>query len=285
MTAFTPPLSLRAAFERARAALAVSSATASLDAEVLVRQAGGATRAELMTHPERPLSAPACAELARLVARRRRGEPVAYIAGRREFWSLDLQVSPATLIPRPETELLVERALARIPSSGAWSVADLGTGSGAVALAIAHERPAARVVATDCSETALAVARANARRLGLLRVEFCSGSWLAPLHGRRLHMIVSNPPYVRADDAHLLTGDVRFEPRTALVGGADGLEAIRQIVAAAPAHLSRAGWLLLEHGFDQGADVRALLAGAAYRDIRTYRDLAGNDRVTEAAAP
>ncbi len=285
MTIFTPPLSLRAALDRAARVLSPTSRSARVDAEVLVRHVSGATRAEIMADAERALSDDACLALTRLVERRRRGEPIAYLVGSREFWSLDLRVSPATLIPRPETELLVERALARLTLSAEDRVADLGTGSGAVALAIARERPRATVVATDQAEAALAVARANAQRLGIGNVEFLAGDWLAPLGGRRFTLIASNPPYVRADDPHLHDGDVRFEPRAALIGGMDGLDAIRRIIAGAHEHLVGEGWLLIEHGFDQASAVRALLADRGYRAICTYKDLAGRERVTEALAP
>lgn len=278
---FRPPLTIRAALQAATRALAESSASASSDAEVLVQHASGLTRADVLAHPERALSEAACGKLAALIERRRRGEPIAYITGRREFWSLDLAVSPATLIPRAETEVLVERALARIPADAVWTVADLGTGSGAVALAIAHERPRSRLMATDCSADALAVARTNAEHLQIGNVEFAIGEWFAPLRGRRFHVVVSNPPYVRATDPHLQTGDLRFEPLAALVGGADGLDAIRRISAAAPSHLHPDGWLLLEHGYDQGADVRALLTRIGYQRVRSYRDLLGHQRVTE----
>lgn len=277
-----PPRTLGAALAAATRWLSSLDADARRDAEVLVCHASGATRAELVTHAERPLAASAWDTLARLLERRRRGEPIAYLTGRREFWSLELRVSPATLVPRPETELLVERALARIPEATAAPAVDLGTGSGAIALALAAERPRLQVVATDCSVEALAVARANAARVGVGNVEFRLGEWFAPLADRRFAAIVSNPPYVRSDDPVLYQGELRFEPRAALDGGSDGLEAIRLVIAQAPAHLDPGGWLLLEHGFDQGEAVRALLQAHGYDRIRTWRDLAGHERVTEA---
>ncbi|HZX79039.1 peptide chain release factor N(5)-glutamine methyltransferase [Lysobacter sp.] len=215
-----------------------------------------------------------------LVARRVAGEPVAYLLGQRGFWRFDLQVTSATLIPRPETERLVELALERLPVSGEVRVADLGTGTGAIALAIAHERPQARVVATDASEQALAVARINARALGLERVEFRAGDWLGPLAGERFDVIASNPPYIADDDAHLAQGDLRFEPRTALASGADGLDDLRRIVAGAPAHLKPGGWLLVEHGWDQGGSVRELFERAGFEAVVTERDWEQRDRVT-----
>ncbi len=215
-----------------------------------------------------------------LVARRAAGEPVAYIIGRQGFWSLELAVSPATLIPRPETELLVELALARMPAGSACSVADLGTGSGAIALALAHERPDARVHATDLSADALEVARGNARRLGLERVTFARGSWCAALGEERFDLIVSNPPYIEDADAHLDRGDLRFEPRSALASGADGLDALRAIAGTAHAHLRPGGWLLLEHGWRQGPAACGVLRQHGYLDVFTACDLEGRERVT-----
>src|SRR5690606_29533287 len=215
-----------------------------------------------------------------LVARRAAGEPVAYLVGTRGFWRLELAVTPDTLVPRPETELLVELALARIDPRAAARVADLGTGSGAIALAIAGERPRARVVATDASAAALEVARANAAALGLGNVEFRHGDWWAPLAGERFALVASNPPYIADGDAHLAQGDLRFEPRAALASGADGLDAIRAIVAGAPAHLRDGGWLLVEHGWEQGAAVRALFEAAGFDEVATERDLEQRDRVT-----
>lgn len=260
--------------------LAASSPTPRLDAEVLATHVTGLSRTQLITHAGDPLTAERRSRLDQLVARRARGEPVAYITGRREFWSMEFTVTPDVLIPRPETELLVEQALARIPADAGWSVVDLGTGSGAVAIAIARERPGCRVLAIDASPAALAVARANAQRLGIGNVEFRHGDWFAPLTGERVEMLVSNPPYVAAGDPHLEQGDVRFEPRAALAAGADGLAAIRILAAGAGTHLKPDGWLLVEHGNDQGGQVARLLQEHGYRAIHRYRDLAGLDRVT-----
>lgn len=279
------PPTVRAALDAAARALRADSPTPSVDAEVLLRHVSGLTRTDVLTEPSRHLSDAACTAFIALVERRRRGEPVAYLTGRREFWSLDLAVSPATLIPRPETELLVERALARIAPEAAAIVVDLGTGCGAIALAIAHERHRARVIAIDRSEAALAVARANAVCLDLGSVEFRLGDWLAPLHGKRVDLIVSNPPYVRDDDPHLQQGDLRFEPPSALAAGGDGLDAIRRITGDASKHLVRAGWLLLEHGFDQATGVQALFRQTGYRHVRSYEDLTGHNRVTEGQIP
>jgi release factor glutamine methyltransferase len=266
------------ALTRAAQSLAQTSPSARLDAELLVMHVCRLSRTELLTRDGQPLTVDQAAELSGLLARRRQGEPIAYLTGRREFWSLDLTVSPATLIPRPETELLVERALARIPPDAVGSVADLGTGSGAIALAIAKERPHCRVVATDNSPTALAVARANAARLDLT-VDFRLGDWLAPLAGEAFDLLVSNPPYVASGDPHLAA--LRYEPVAALAAGPDGLDAIRTIVAAARAALKPGGWLLLEHGYDQAAAVGALLREHGYDRVRCYPDLAGHDRVSE----
>ena len=216
----------------------------------------------------------------RLIERRLAGEPVAYLLGQRGFWQFDLQVTTATLIPRPETERLVELALERLPAGQPLRVADLGTGTGAIALAIAHERPQAQVVATDASVDALAVARANAQALGLSRVEFRAGDWFAPLAGDTFDLIASNPPYIADDDVHLARGDLRFEPRSALASGADGLDDLRRIVAAANAHLKPRGWLLLEHGWEQGNAVRDLLAASGFGEVVTVQDWEGRDRVT-----
>jgi release factor glutamine methyltransferase len=250
------------------------------DAELLLAHVLRASRGWLFAHGDAALPAGAAERFTELVARRRSGEPVAYLTGRQGFWSLDLAVTPATLIPRPETELLVELALERLPAEVPLRVADLGTGSGAIALAIARERPHARVVATDASEAALAVACGNAERNGVGNVAFRSGDWFAPLRGERFDLIASNPPYIALDDPHLGEGDLRFEPATALSSGADGLDAIRTLVAGAPAHLAAGGWLLLEHGWTQGDAVRALLQQAGFGDVRTAQDLEGRDRVT-----
>lgn len=255
------------------------------EAELLLGHALGVSRAWLFAHARDDVAEARQQAYTALIERRAKGEPVAYLTGRRGFWTLDLEVTPATLIPRPETETLVEQALARLPTDMACTVADLGTGSGAIALAIASERPRAQAVATDASSEALAVARGNAVRLGLRNVEFLQGDWLAPLTGRRFDMIVSNPPYIEADDAHLTQGDLRFEPPAALASGADGLDAIRRIARHAPARLQPGGWLLLEHGWNQGEAVRTLLREAGYAGIFTATDLEGRDRVTAGNRP
>ena len=255
------------------------------DADLLLAHALGRSRTWLLAHGDDGIAAADALRFTALVERRAAGEPVAYLTGSRGFWSLELAVTPATLVPRPETEWLVELALERIPADAEARVADLGTGSGAIALAIAKERPRARVVATDASEAALEVARGNARRHRIGNVEFRHGDWLAPLHGERFDLVASNPPYIALGDPHLDEGDLRFEPPSALSSGSDGLDAIRAIVRAAPAHLRAGGWLLLEHGWEQGGAVRALLHEAGFANIATERDLEGRDRVTLGRKP
>lgn len=251
-----------------------------VDAEVLLLHVLGKPRSWLFAHIDDAVAARAADDYAALVERRAAGEPVAYLTGRRGFWTLDLEVTPATLIPRPETERLVELALERLPPDAAARVADLGTGSGAVALAIASERPRAQLVATDASAAALAVARRNARRLGLGNVRFAQGDWLAPLRGERFDLVVSNPPYIEAGDPHLEQGDLRFEPPAALASGRDGLDDIRRIVRDARSVLAPGGWLLFEHGWNQGEPARALLGEAGYAELFTAQDLEVRDRVS-----
>lgn len=255
------------------------------DADLLLAHALGCSRTWLLAHGDDGIAAAEAARFTALVERRAAGEPVAYLTGSRGFWTLELAVTPATLVPRPETELLVELALERIPADAEARVADLGTGSGAIALAIAKERPRARVVATDASEAALEVARGNARRNRIGNVELRHGDWLAPLHGERFDLVASNPPYIALGDPHLDEGDLRFEPPSALSSGSDGLDAIRAIARAAPAHLRAGGWLLLEHGWEQGGAVRALLHEAGFAEVATERDLEGRDRVTLGRKP
>lgn len=245
------------------------------EARLLLAQATGFSEASVLAHPGRTLPAEAEARFLEFAARRARGEPIAYILGEKEFFGLPLSVNAAVLIPRPETELLVERALARKPSS----VLDLGTGSGAIALAIKRHRPQARVVGVEASMAALAVAARNAVKLGL-DVELRHGLWFEPVAAEQFDLVVSNPPYVAEGDAHLTAGDLRFEPRQALVSGADGLHAMREIVRAAPVHLHPGGWLLVEHGLGQDAAVRALLQDAGFEEISTWPDLAGIARVS-----
>jgi release factor glutamine methyltransferase len=251
-----------------------------LDAELLLLHVVKKPRSWLFTHADDVPDMDVQTDYARVLDRRANGEPVAYITGHGGFWSLDLEVTPATLIPRPETELLVELALQRLPDDDACSVADLGTGSGAIALAIARERPHAQVVATDASADALAVARRNAQRHAIDNIAFVHGDWLAPLAGRQFELIVSNPPYIETADPHLGQGDLRFEPISALASGLDGLDDIRRIVRDAPARLHPGGWLLFEHGWNQGEASRALLQEAGYAEVFTVQDLERRDRVS-----
>lgn len=253
------------------------------DAEALLLHVLGQPRSWLFAHADDALDTDVRTAFDALVARRAAGEPVAYLTGRRGFWTLELEVTPATLIPRPETELLVELALERLPRDMACRVADLGAGSGAIALALASERPQTQVVATDASADALAVARRNAQRLDIGNVRFVQGDWLAPLAGERYALVVSNPPYIEAADPHLAQGDLRYEPAAALASGADGLDAIRRIVADACAHLEPGGWLLFEHGWNQGDAARALLREAGYMQVFTAQDLEARDRVSGGA--
>jgi release factor glutamine methyltransferase len=251
-----------------------------IDAEILLLHVLGKPRSWLIAHADDVLDMDVQTAYASLVERRIAGEPVAYITGHRGFWSFELEVTPATLIPRPETELVVELALARLPHEAGAAIADLGTGSGAIALAIAHERPRARVVATDVSMAALAVAQRNALSLDVGNVTFIQGDWLTPLVGERFNLIVSNPPYIEAADPHLGQGDLRFEPADALASGSDGLDAIRRIVGDAREHLDVDGWLLFEHGWNQGEAARALLHSAGYAEVVTAQDLEQRDRVS-----
>jgi len=253
-----------------------------IDARLLLQYATGCSHADLLARPETPLMAPAWEQFAEWVARRAAGEPLAYLVGEAEFRGRVYQVSPAVLIPRPETELLIELALDRLRGQPAPRVVDLGTGSGIVAISLALECRAAAVSAVDLSAPALAVARSNAGRLGA-QVDFRHGDWFAPLAGQRFDVIVANPPYVAAGDPHLALNGLPHEPQMALTdqeAGGDGLACIRRIVADAPAHLAPGGWLLFEHGYDQGEASRNLLTAAGFQAASTYPDLAGIDRVT-----
>jgi len=256
------------------------AATADLDAQLLLAHVLAVPRTRLKSHPEDLPDPSRTQHYRRLLARRAAGEPLAYLTGSRDFWSLRLTVTPAVLIPRPETELLVERALA-LRTAADGRVADLGTGCGAVALALASERPRWQVVATDACADALAVARANAAALGLSRVEWRHGDWYRALPDERFDLLVSNPPYVAQDDPALATASLRHEPPRALTPGLDALSCLRTLVRGAPRHLAPEGWLLLEHGATQGADVRRELVDAGFRHVRSHRDLAGHERLTE----
>lgn len=266
---------------------ALSRAGASIDraeARLLLAQALSVPRSTLVAHPERGLSQPERDRFEALVSRRAAGEPIAYIVGEREFHGLSLRVTPDVLIPRPETEHLVEQALERIPSGEPRSVLELGTGSGALAIAIARERPGSRLLATDISQAALAVAKGNAERHSV-SIEFLQSDWFAELAGRRFDLIVSNPPYVASGDPHLRQGDLRFEPRRALDGGRDGLDCLCLIVERSRDHLHAAGWLLFEHGHDQHLVCQGLLRDAGYEDVSDFPDLSGQPRVCAARWP
>lgn len=245
----------------------------------------GLDRAELVTRADRALSDEQARHLEALVMRRRAGEPVAYLTGTREFWSMELDVSPATLIPRPETELLIELALECIPADARWTVFDIGTGCGAIALALAKERPHCRIIASDRCVDALQIADRNAKKHGLSHVEFRAGRWLAPLTSERAHIIVSNPPYIRQGDPHLRDPALRFEPAHALLGGCDGLDGIRCLIPHARQHLHTDGWLLLEHGHEQAGAVTRLMRRCGYRHISTHRDYARCERASRARRP
>lgn len=255
-----------------------------LDAQVLLAHVLGRDRAWLAAHGADALSRERADRFLALAKRRRDGEPIAYLTGVREFWGLPIGVSPAVLIPRPETEALVELALSRLPTDRDLRVLDLGTGSGAIALALAHERPRVQVVATDTSTEALVIARANAQRLALPNVEFVTADWYDGVAATRFDLIASNPPYVEPRDPHLNEGDVRFEPRSALTPAGNGLAALRAIIAGAGAHLVARGTLVVEHGYDQSAAVHALFSAAEFADIITARDLAGIPRVVAGLA-
>jgi len=274
------PLSIQDALDSAGELLAACNDAPALESSVLLAHVLGITRAQLRTRPEQALRTDQQQAFFDLIARRKTGEPVAYLVGHREFWSLDLIVNEHTLIPRPETELLVELALTRIPLDTEFHILDLGTGSGAIALAIASERPRCRVTASDLSPQALAVARANAERLNIANVSFREGSWLGPFGTERFDIIVANPPYVAEHDPHLDEGDLPAEPRSALVAGPTGLEMIGAIVDGAKRHMREEAWLLMEHGYNQADMVAKLLHDAAYRQVQTWRDTAGIERVS-----
>jgi release factor glutamine methyltransferase len=260
------------------AALLKNAPLSQLETRILLGHALGLSRVQLITQSERVVTDAEAQALSALLQRRLDGEPIAYITGEREFYGLSLHVTPDVLIPRPETELLVELALQRLPQQG--RVLDLGTGSGAIAVALAHARPDAAVSALDMSAAALAVARRNAAR-HRVSVRLVQSDWYAALAAeQRFDVIVANPPYIAAGDAHLAQGDLRFEPADALTDHADGLSALRSIIAGAARHLDRGGWLLLEHGYDQAAQVRDLLVAHRFQQVRSWTDLAGIERVS-----
>lgn len=282
MPAVDSPQTISDALHTATTLLSRASPSARLDAELLLEHVTGLSRTSFRAAPERGLPAPAGWSFQQLVKRRMKGEPIAYIRGQQEFWSLLFEVTPAVLIPRPETELVVERALEHLDKNAAARIADLGTGSGAIALAIASERPAAQIVASDVSKDALEVATRNAARLQIPNVTYVHGSWFAPLAGAApFDVLVSNPPYIAADDSDLAPEVRRHEPGMALICGPTGLEALDHIIGAAPRHLAQGGWLVLEHGWKQAAAVRNLLVRTGFTHVRSHADLAGHERVTE----
>lgn len=263
----------------------IDSPTAQLDAELLLAFVLNKPRSYLYTWPDKRLSESQTADYTALLQRRISGEPVAYLLGRQGFWSLDLQVAEHTLIPRADTELLVETALQLADAHAELQVLDLGTGSGALALALASERAQWRITGVDRIQSAVALAQSNQQQTGLRNVQFLHSNWFSALAGQRYDLIVSNPPYIADNDPHLQQGDLRFEPLSALVAGPEGLDDLRSIIAQAPAYLTCNGWLLLEHGFQQAAAVRALLQHAGFIEVRSQHDLAGHERVSLGRLP
>ena len=258
----------------------LTSPDARLEAELLLEAICAISRSRQFSHPDEQLREDQFEQYKSALERRLSGEPLAHITGRRGFWDVDLRVTPDVLIPRSDTEILVEQALQRIPYNARWQIADLGTGSGAIAIVIARERPQCELTATDNSAAALALARENATALGVNNISFVAGSWGQPLKLRQFDVILSNPPYIRTDDPHMLRGDLPAEPIQALVSGSDGLDAIRRIIEDSATSLKPNGWLLLEHGYDQAAEVSALLQHAEFNEIYTQKDYGGNSRVT-----
>lgn len=254
------------------------------DAEILLGFVTGKARTFILAFGETPLTGEQQEQLAGLLARRVRGEPVAHLIGEREFWSLPLFVSPATLIPRPDTECLVEQALARLPAAPC-RILDLGTGTGAIALALASERPDCQVTAVDLIPDAVALAQRNADHLGIRNIEIVQSRWFSALEGQQFSLIVSNPPYIDAQDPHLAQGDVRFEPLSALVAADNGLADLHTLIKEAPRYLLPQGWLLLEHGWQQGAAVREIFARYGWQQVETCRDYGDNERLTLGRRP
>lgn len=256
-----------------------NSPSARFDTEILMAHVLECKRSFLYANPEQELPDSRSESFKQLIKQRALGQPVAYLVESSEFWSLPLKVGPAVLIPRPDTERLVEAALSKVPTDADWRIADLGTGSGAIALAIASERPKCEVHATDISSAAITIARENAEQLGIGNVQFHCGSWNKPLKGK-FHLVVSNPPYIDGNDSHLVRGDLRFEPREALTPGPDGLSAIRDICPLALAMLVEGGWMMFEHGWEQGPATRQVMQEAGFCKLETLKDLQDHERVT-----
>ena len=276
-------MNIHAVLHEAQTALAgfLSPGEAKLEAQYLLQHILKINRAWLISHENDALQPNIHAAFEALLQRRLNGEPIAYIFGYREFYGLKLKVTTDTLIPRPDTETLVEAALAKIPQNTTRKILDLGTGTGAIALAIAKHRPQAHVTATDASQAALNIALENAQNLNITNISFVLSDWFSALNNEKYDVIVSNPPYIKHDDVHLQQGDLRFEPISALASGKDGLDSIRQIVKTAPQHLNPHGWLLLEHGYNQASEVRKLLTQHGFTTISSVKDFGDNERVTQ----
>lgn len=274
-------IELKAALMHATSELEAHSTSARLDAEILLAQVLMKTRTYLFTHPEQMLSTVQWHRYQQLISERIKGVPIAYLTGMREFWSLPIQVSEDTLIPRPETELLVELTLKLVADIPQTEILDLGTGSGAIALALAKERPNWQITACDCSSAALGKAEENASRLGFSNIRFLLSDWFEKIPtNQKFDAIVANPPYIATNDPHLLIGDLRFEPKLALVSGEDGLTAIKYIIKHSLAKLKPGGLLLLEHGFDQKSEIESMLNNYGYCHQQGWQDWQGNDRVS-----
>lgn len=279
-------MQIRLALQQATQNLATSSDTAGLDAQLLLCKVLAKNRSYLFTWPERELSSEQYTEFRNLVNQRLQGTPVAYLLGYREFWGMELAVSAATLIPRPDTELIVQLALERLESYSAPKLLDLGTGSGAIALALATERPDAQITAVDKSPEAIVMAQRNQQNLQLDNIKLLVSDWFSALdQTEHFDLIVSNPPYIAESDPHLEQGDLRFEPHSALSSGLDGMKDLTYLLQTAPRYLHKQGWLLLEHGYDQGRAVTALLKQTGYTEIACYQDLGGHDRVSLGRSP
>jgi len=275
---------IKQTLSNARERLADNSDSPQADAEILLAFVLDCDRSFFHTWPELTLEPDQALKFETLLERRLLGEPIAHIIGTRSFWDFDLKVTADTLIPRPETELLVEQALSKIPTDEKQKILDLGTGTGAIALAIAHERPLCEVTAVEQSSTAREIARQNQARLQINNLKIIEGDWFTPVMHEKFELIVSNPPYVASDDPHLKSGDVRFEPKTALESGTDGLDDIRHIISHAQASLAPHGWLMLEHGYDQAAPVRQLLEQYHYKKIQQFQDLGNQPRLSTGQA-